>query len=228
MSVLPPIELLNVAAEKLGDLCKEVVFLGGAVVTLLVVEEGGLAPRATKDVDVAIELSEPYIKLVELDQRLLALGFRNDPHSPVCRYIHGISVVDVIPVNADDMGNVNSWYPLALQTAESHTLANGIEINVIAAECFLGTKMMAFRDLGREYNNDKFLSRDFGDSIRVIDGRPTIANEVLGAREDLRNYLQENWSSLLAEDYFEEAIAEHIEAGREDIVIERLHSFLLR
>jgi hypothetical protein len=221
-----PIDLLNAAAEKLGDLCKEVVFLGGAVVTLLAVEEGGLPPRATKDVDVAIELGGSYIKSVELDQRLLDLGFRNDLEGPICRYVHGVSIVDVILVNANDLGNVNNWYPLALETAESYNLPNGIAINVIAPECFLGTKMMAFRDSEREYNNDKFLSRDFGDSIRVIDGRSTIANEVLGANQDLRDYLQENWRSLLAEDYFEEAIAEHIDAGREDIVIERIRSFL--
>ncbi len=57
MRAVPPIELLNYAAEKLGDLCPEVVFLGGAVVSLLTTEKGGLPPRFTNDVDVAIEIS---------------------------------------------------------------------------------------------------------------------------------------------------------------------------
>jgi len=108
MRDLPPIELLTSASEKLGYLCSEVVFLGGAVVSLLVTERGGLPPRGTNDVDVAIELGGNLLDLYDLDRRLLGLGFRNDMEAPVCRYLHGTSVVDVIPVNPESLGDVNS------------------------------------------------------------------------------------------------------------------------
>ena len=45
MHALSPIELLNYASAKLADICHEVVFLGGAVVSLLVTETGGLPPE---------------------------------------------------------------------------------------------------------------------------------------------------------------------------------------
>ncbi|CAN5481817.1 hypothetical protein BH11ARM2_BH11ARM2_07510 [soil metagenome] len=132
MREVPPIELLIQASTLLGDLCPEMVFLGGAVVGLLITEQGGVPPRFTKDVDVAIELSGTYLGVVELDKRLLGLGFKNDMNGPMCRYLHGPAVIDVIPVHPESLGVVNEWHPLAIQTAESHELPNGISINVIA------------------------------------------------------------------------------------------------
>ncbi len=226
MRALLPIEQLSQAATALADLCPEVVFLGGAIVTLLLTERGGLPPRATKDVDVAIEMSRAYIAVVDLDRRLLNLGFKNDMNGPTCRYLHGSIVIDVTAVNPESPGDVNSWYPLAIETAQHQTLPAGISINVIEPVCFLGTKLAAFRSPTREHHDDVFLSRDFGDMIRVIDGRPTIAQEVSAAREDLRGYLQEQFAAIVEADYIEEAIAEHVDPGREDLVLERIRAFL--
>lgn len=225
MREVPPIELLTRAAEALGDLCHEVVFLGGAIVGLLVVETGGLPPRFTKDVDIAFEVSG-YMGILELDRRLLSLGFRNDINGPVCRYLHGSIIVDVIPVIFEAPGNVNSWYPLAIETAQVRTLPNGIGINVIEPVCFLGTKLTAFRSSTREHHDDIFLSRDFGDMMRVIDGRPKIAEEVSSAPEQLRDHLRQQFAAILDADYIEEAIAEHVGSGREILVIERIRGLL--
>ena len=62
--------------------------------------------------------------------------------------------------------------------------------------------------------------------IRVIDGRPTIADDVLHAREDLRRYIQAQFSDILATDYIEEATLEHVDPGREGIVLDRIRAFL--
>jgi len=85
---------------------------------------------------------------------------------------------------------------------------------------------MAFRSPTREFHDDIMLSRDFGDIIRVIDGRPTIASEVLEAREDLRKYLQDQFSALLNEPYIDHSIVEHVDLGREELVFERIRAFL--
>jgi hypothetical protein len=224
MRALPPIELLGQAAVALADLCPEVVFLGGAVVGLLLTEKGGLPPRATKDVDVAIEMGGAHLADLALDRRLLRLGFTNDMNGPTCRYLLGSLVIDVVRVDPELPDGVNGWYPLAIETAQPHTLPNGIAIRVIEPVCFLGTKLAAFRSFTRENHDDIFLSRDFADVIRVIDGRPTIAGEVSAAREDLRTYLRTQLAAILEADYVEEAIAEHVDPGREDRVIERIRA----
>lgn len=225
MTLPPPIELLTYASERLGDLCSEVVFLGGAIVGLLVTEPGAAPPRATKDVDVAIEINS-QMEYYALDNRLLALGFTNDMRGPMCRYLHGAAIIDVIPVNPAELGQVNNWYPLAIETAAPCMLPNGISINLIAAECFLGTKLVAFSDPKREYNGDIFLSRDFGDIIRVLDGRSAIVSEISRASSNLRSYLQNRLGLLFDESYLKEAIAEHVDAGREELVIERIRSII--
>jgi hypothetical protein len=222
MRALPPIELLNHAAKQLGDLCQEVVFLGGAVVGLLLTEKGGLPPRVTKDVDVAIEVGSSLFDLHALDRRLLNLGFRNDMEGPTCRYLQDITVIDVIPVNPETTVGVNPWYPLAIATAWPHTLTNDITIKVIDPVCFLGTKMTAFRSPSREYHDDVFLSRDFADMVRVIDGRATIVVEAAQADAHLRTFLRDQFDAVLRNDYLEEALQDYVDSGRENMVLERI------
>lgn len=222
-----PIELLTIAAEKLGDLRDEVVFVGGAVVGLLLTDPGAPPPRVTHDVDVAIEVSGSLLEDRALDRRLLGLGFSNDIYGPTCRYRHGETVLDVIPVSGHDDG-INRWYRLAMTTAQKRVLPNRIPIRVIAAECFLATKLAAFGSPDREHHHDPLLSRDFGDIVRVLDGRPTIVGEVMNARDDLREFVRSGLRSLLASRYVEEAVADHVDAGRERLTIERMEEIARR
>lgn len=225
MSDLAPIELIADAADKLGDLVSEVVFLGGAVVGLLVTDTATRPPRATKDVDVAIEISS-LVDFYELDKRLRAKGFENDIRGPVCRYLHGSLMIDVMPTHLASLGSANRWYKLALETAQPHVLDSGTAINLITATCFLATKMEAYNSPNREDHHDILVSRDFGDVIRVIDGRPSIVGEVKSALADLRNFLRERFAGILHENYLEEAISEHVDAGRQDLVVERIKSLV--
>lgn len=224
METPPPIEMLNHASTQLGDLCQEVVFLGGAVVGLLLTEQGGRPPRVTKDVDVAIQVGSSILDLHALDRRRLDLGFRNDMEGPICRYLHGITVIDVIPVNSETTVGVNPWYPLAIATAWKHTLNNGITINVIEPACFLGTKMTAFRAPSREHHDDIFLSRDFSDMIRVIDGRATIVAEASETDAELKAFLMEQFGAVMKTAYLRDALQDYVEAGREDLVLNRMRA----
>ena len=52
----PNIALLEIVAEHLGDiLCKEMVFVGGAVVGLLITDAAMPSIRSTEDVDLIVE-----------------------------------------------------------------------------------------------------------------------------------------------------------------------------
>ena len=51
------IELLELAADGLGPLLDEVVFVGGATVTLWITDPGAPPARPTKDVDVVVEVA---------------------------------------------------------------------------------------------------------------------------------------------------------------------------
>lgn len=216
-----PIELINRAAEHLGDLCPDVVFLGGAVVGLLLTDKGAAPPRITRDVDVAIEVGASILDLQALDDRLLGLGFRNDMQGPTCRYLHGASVVDVIPVRRESNTDPNPWYPLAMGTAWPYTLDNGITVKVIDPVCFLGTKMAAFRSPSREHHDDIFLSRDFADMVSVIDGRSTIVAEAAESDSALTAFLSQEFKAVLGSDHLDEALFDYVEPERQELVMER-------
>lgn len=81
------LEMLRHVAQRLNALRDAVVFVGGAVVDLLITDSSAPHVRSTKDVDVIVEVASAY-DYHKLGERLRALGFREDSQSeggPVCR-----------------------------------------------------------------------------------------------------------------------------------------------
>ncbi len=228
MSNIPlPIELINYTAERLGVLCEHVTFLGGAVVTLLLTDEGSRPPRPTEDVDVAIDLTS-RLAFYDLEKALRKRGFENVIEGPICRFRHGLVVLDVMPTDPNILGFSNRWYKSAIHDAVQHTLDNEITINLITPACFLATKMEAFDSPTREDGGKMNASRDFEDVVTVIDGRPSIALDVLAAEGKVREYLQKRFARLMGERYWIEGIEAHLDDyGRAAIVADRIREFAI-
>lgn len=91
------IDLLERAAVALGDLTDEVVFVGGATVTLWITDPAAPPPRPTKDVDVIVEVAT-RAGYYAFEDRLRAIGFRNDEHV-ICRWHHPVPqlMLDAMP-----------------------------------------------------------------------------------------------------------------------------------
>ncbi len=97
-------------------------------------------------------------------------------------------------------------------------------IRLIAAPFFLGTKMEAFYDRGK---NDFYMSHDLEDFIAVVKGREQLLEELDSAPMDLRKYLAEAAAKLLANERFLEALpgyvpGDSVSQRRIPIIIERL------
>ena len=145
----PNRERLIAAVELLRPVLGELVFVGGSVTHLLVTDEGAGAPRTTLDVDTITEITS-YAAYAAFGERLRELGFSEDTRegAPVCRWVHGRAILDVMPLDEKVLGFSNKWYPAAMQTATTHQLSPGLEIRVITAPYFLATKVAAFRNRG--------------------------------------------------------------------------------
>ena len=103
MSDRENIARLRAVYTALGDLAKEVVFVGGATV-LLYANRPASDTRPTDDVDILIELLH-YPDYAAVEERLRAMGFVNDTESGViCRYIVQGIVVDVMPTSPGILG----------------------------------------------------------------------------------------------------------------------------
>jgi hypothetical protein len=128
------------AAEALRPLLRELVFVGGSVTGLLITDNAAGDVRGTLDVDAIAEITS-YAQYAAFGERLHALGFSEDNRegAPMCRWVHGRTILDVMPLDAAILGFSNRWYKAAMESSETRTLSAGLEIRMITAPFFVGT-----------------------------------------------------------------------------------------
>lgn len=201
----PNVLMVEAAVRSLGDICDRVVFVGGSTTGLLITESSRPQARATKDVDVIVELAS-LSAYYALEQELRSRGFSSD-QEVTCRWHFGELKFDVIPTRDVGLGFENRWYPLAAQQSEQRLLPSGAVIKVIAPPLFIGTKLEAFHSRG---NGDYGASHDMEDIIAVVDGRAELATEIAGSNAELTNYIREEFDDLLARSEFVDSLAWHL------------------
>jgi hypothetical protein len=190
------LEQLIATADLLRPMLGDLVFVGGAVTSLLVTDEGAGPPRTTLDVDAIAEISS-YAEYTAFGERLRALAFSEDTSegAPLCRWVHSGAILDIMPLDEKILGFSNRWYRAAMAASTTHQLVRDLEIRVVTAPYFLATKIEAFKGRGR---GDFLASHDLEDLIFVIDGRSTIVDEVQTDGPLLREYLRTKITGLLA------------------------------
>jgi predicted nucleotidyltransferase len=196
--------MVEVVAHALGELCDELVFVGGCAVSLLCTSPHAPPPRITYDVDVVAEVSG-LVAYHAMEKQFLLRGFARDasPDAPICRWRLGEVEVDLMPTEERILGFANRWYPLAITSASLVLLPSGRQIRLISAPAFLGTKLEAFASRGR---GDLMTSHDFEDIINVIDGRPDIVAEVANADSELTGYLVSRLDEIVRHPNFENTL----------------------
>lgn len=204
----PNVAMVELTAYRLGDLCDELVFVGGCATDLLVTVARAQQSRATDDVDVVTSATTIRGYHV-VESQLEVRGFRRDtsPDAPICRWISEGIVLDLMPSGPGVLGFHNPWYPLAIETAVGVSLPSGRLVRLIRAPEFIATKLEAFEGRG---NADFLASHDLEDIVTVIDGRESLLDEVSASQRDLRDYLAQKFSALIATNDFLDALAGHL------------------
>lgn len=204
----PNLPILTLIAQSLGELCESLVFVGGCATGLLLTTPRAQAIRATQDVDVVVHaLSTADYHAME--KVVESRGFKHDlsPEAPICRWVFKGVALDLMPSQPDILGFHNRWYPLAIATATQVKLLNGMDIRLITAPVFIGTKFEAFHGRG---GNDYLASHDLEDIITVIDGRPELPQEIGQMDAELRHYLAAEIRALLEDRNFLAALPGHL------------------
>lgn len=179
----PNMAQLVSAAEKLVPLLDRIAFVGGCATGLLLTDPAAAPVRPTLDVDAIVAISS-YLEFTLLEDHLRGLGF-HQPHSegaPICRWMSGDLVLDLMPTDPSILGFSNRWYRPALENAQRASIGER-EILLITAPYFLATKLEAFYGRGR--NN--FGSHDLEDVVTVIDGRPRSWTRSISPHQTCRN-----------------------------------------
>lgn len=196
---------LEIAAELLGPLLDEVVFVGGATVHLWLTEPGAPPARATEDVDVICEVAS-RVEYYRLGERLRERGLQEAAGEPVlCRWRNSEPrlVLDVMPTDPDILGFSNPWYEEAIATAATIGLDSGAEIRAATPVLLTATKLCAWKGRGR---GDLLRSLDVHDVLMLVDGRPDLIEEIQAASSTLRAYIKDELSDLREESYFDYAV----------------------
>lgn len=192
----PNVQSVERVAAALGELCDELVLVGGCAASLLIDTPTAPPPRVTYDVDL-IAVVAALRNYHALEKKLALRGFARDmsPDAPICRWRIGVIEVDLMPTDAAVLGFSNRWYAEAATTATRLSLPSGTAINLISAPAFLATKFEAFRSRGK---GDLLLSHDFEDIVNVVEGRLFVVEEVDAGATTLKSYLAGQFADVIA------------------------------
>ena len=217
---------IKVVYDALGELCKDVIFVGGATVSLYADRASGEI-RPTDDVNILIETLD-YKGYAIIEERLRAKGFVNDVESGViCRYIVNGIIVDVMPMSEEILGFANKWYHEGFSTSIKVEIDEDYQIRIFKPEHFIATKLEAFKSRGA---NDGRMSSDFENIIYVLNNRSTIWDEFQNSSLGVKEYLKKEFKQLLNESYIEEWISSHLEyyeQKRVHFITGNLHEFVV-
>lgn len=204
----PNLDILILAVDQLGTLTDDMVFLGGCATGLLITDPAAPSIRVTRDVDAIVQIYS-QAEYYGLSDKLRARGFNEDTRddAPICRWMNGPVVLDVMPTDPEILGFGNLWYEKALEHSLSFELPGHKSINLVTAPYFLITKLEAFRGRG---NGDYMLSHDIEDVVAVLDGRPEVISEIRDAGDDLATELSRQFKMLREEQRFLDAVSGHM------------------
>jgi len=195
----PNLALLREVAQRIEPLLPRLAFLGGVVVDLFVTEPTARPSRATKDVDVVIDLVHYGQYAETLRDELVALGLEEDTTvgAPRCRWRFKDAprqIVDIMPTKGEVLGFSTEWYAEAFQSAQPFAVPGGPVIRLVTPAYYLATKITAFHDRGRR---DPIVSHDLEDIIAVVDGRTSLVMELQAAPPGVRAFIAGAWRDLL-------------------------------
>ena len=214
-------------AEGLGELCNEMVFVGGTVTSLYSNDKSAPDIRPTDDVDCVTEIAT-YGSYENLENNLRNRGFKNDIESGViCRWKYKGEIVDVMPDDEKILGFSNRWYKEGVKNKISFDLTHKLKIFIFPVLYFLVAKIEALLSRG---GNDWRGSSDFEDIVFVLNNNRdliTVFTEEnnIYLKTHLKKWVQQVLERPNYEEEIESVLAyEDIE--RKDYVIEILESLV--
>ncbi|MFT6747508.1 MAG: putative nucleotidyltransferase [Glaciecola sp.] len=219
------LKIIEKVASTLGELNNDVIYVGGAVVSLYVTDKGAEQPRPTKDIDISVQIST-YAQMDLLRIKLAEKRiFPSASGTVMYRYQFEDILLDFIPYEETPLGPTNSWLKPGFKKAYPVTIGN-IEIKILPVSLFLATKWEAFKSRG----NDPRTSHDFEDIIYIIDNNLNLVDDALKADKNVQVFLKEMSNEIMLHSNRNEIIESHLNPytrdERREIVINKLERIL--
>lgn len=212
-------------AEALKDVKDQMVFVGGAVVSLYTDDPAADEIRPTQDIDMALIIVN-LSHWEKVQEQLAALGFHPDPFGhAICSYKYKDIPVDIKSTGEGPIGSTNRWFKIGFDNLWM-AKAKEQELKILSAPCFLATKFEAFNDRGSDYRS----SHDMEDIIYVLDNRMGIVEEIEKDDPRIANFIKEQLQKIISKGMMQEVLIAHIHplmlAERLPIVEEKIKQIL--
>jgi predicted nucleotidyltransferase len=222
------LEILKLMVRELVPIVDEIVFVGGATVSLFVTEPQFVNIRETFDVDCVVEVSHRQ-DYEEFSKKLRKIGFSEDIESGVlCRFKKRDLILDLMPTDTKILGFTNIWYQEGFKNSIQKTV-DGLKIQTFDLPYLLATKIEAFKGRGK---NDFRMSHDIEDIMTLFDGRANIANDLMSASNGVLKYLKHELSLFLSNSDFLQSIEGHVSdrentSFRKDLILDRMKALVV-
>ena len=192
-------------AEALKDIKQDMVFVGGAVISLYTDDPAADEIRPTQDVDMTINILN-LGHWEEVQKKLSELGFQPDPFGhAICSYKYNDIPVDIMATEDGPLGPSNRWYKVGFKNLWNVKVKDQ-EIKILSAPCYLATKFEAFKNRGNDYRT----SHDIEDIIYVLDNRIDIVSEITEGEPSILLFIREQLQIIINKGILKEVLVSHI------------------
>ena len=219
-------EAIKKIALALGELNKNVVYVGGAVVSLYIDDPSADDVRPTKDIDISLEIAS-LGELEALREKLIEKGFfQSHEDDVICRFRYSDIKVDVMATKTIGWAPGNPWFEAGFKKSQIINL-DGIVIKVLPLPYFLATKFSAFYNRG---GKDPRTSHDFEDIIYILNHTSNIDGLIFSSDKKVQLFLKEAFLKILDDSTLQEAVIGNLyyenQMARFDKIINKLKEII--
>lgn len=185
-------EATKKVALALRHLNEQVVYVGGAVVSLYIDDPAAEDIRPTKDIDLTFQIAT-YAQLEKLREALNQLGFdQNAEDTVICRFRYEDLQVDVMATETIGWAPSSPWFKAGFEKALPITL-DEVTIKVLPLPYFLATKIEAFFD---RRIKDIYASHDLEDIVYLFNYTTNIDTQILASDMKVKTYLSQKLEEI--------------------------------
>ncbi len=211
-------EVIRRISLALGEMNERVIFVGGATIGLYINDPAAEDVRATKDVDITVEIAS-LGELESIREDLVKKGFKQSPEDKViCRFRYDDIKVDVMSTKEVGWAPANPWFAQGFAQRESVQIGDQM-IQLLPLPYFIASKFVAHSERG---GKDPRTSHDFEDIVYVIDNRTDIVEQIDQAPNDVKPYLKEQLEFILNDNVMQEAILGNLSYNTREIRYRRI------
>jgi len=193
-------------ARALEELNQEVLFVGGAMVSLYIDDIAAEDIRPTKDIDITFQIATEG-KLEQLRENLIRKGFiQTHEDDVICRFRYDDIMIDVMSTHTIGWAASNRWFLPGFTKAQEYDLEE-IKIRILPLPYFLASKMEAFFDRGIK---DLYASHDLEDIVYIFNYCSDLAEQIQTSDQEVTQYLKDCAHNILHNDKILTVIPGHL------------------